>query len=257
MGQGIIGIIYDIWGAAIQPPKDKPEYSIRAPLLGINSEAFMHWPDYFGSVMQLCKEARGEGALVWLMKVSGTVHISRSDFSVLYPKLSSLLLKMTANPRRAIDLNINTSLEFLKAVMPSRISAMNGGTNEHLLSILTLETLPEDHKPPERYTAMRLHIPHELIVRLTPQWVRKYKRKRKEQAKDLSMPQDPAVNVLNRLVDFEVGEELLMHVAPSKEDLRRHFVDMQGGTDGGDGMVEITRDEGRSRGELTGAEKRI
>ena len=36
------GIIYDIWGAAIRPPEDRPEHRIHTPLLCINSEAFMY-----------------------------------------------------------------------------------------------------------------------------------------------------------------------------------------------------------------------
>ncbi len=111
------GIIYDIWGAAIQPPKDEPEHRISTPLLGINSEAFMYWPDNFESVVKLCKEVKDQGQLAWLMTVRGSVHISQSDFSLLYPIVASVLLKMTVNPRRALDLNINASLEFLKQVM--------------------------------------------------------------------------------------------------------------------------------------------
>ena len=114
------GIIYDIWGAAIQPPEDQPDHRIKTPLLGINSEAFMYWPDNFESVMALCHEAKDQNQLVWLMTVRGSVHISQSDFSLLYPRVSSILLKMTVNPRRAIDLNINASLEFLKQVMVGR-----------------------------------------------------------------------------------------------------------------------------------------
>lgn len=36
------GIIYDIWGAAIQPPEENINYRINKPLLVINSEAFMY-----------------------------------------------------------------------------------------------------------------------------------------------------------------------------------------------------------------------
>jgi platelet-activating factor acetylhydrolase len=80
------GIIYDIWGAAIQPPEDEPDHRIKTPLLGINSEAFMYWPDNFDSVMALCREVKEQGQLAWLMTVRGSVHISQSDFSLLYVK---------------------------------------------------------------------------------------------------------------------------------------------------------------------------
>ena len=36
------GIIYDVWGMAVTPPKDNPAHRIHSPLLGINSEAFMY-----------------------------------------------------------------------------------------------------------------------------------------------------------------------------------------------------------------------
>jgi platelet-activating factor acetylhydrolase len=114
------GIIYDIWSAAIQPPEHEPNHRINTPLLGINSEAFMYWPDNFESVMSLCREVKEQDQLAWLMTVRGSVHISQSDFSLLYPWISSVLLKMTVSPRRAIDLNINASLEFLKQVMVGR-----------------------------------------------------------------------------------------------------------------------------------------
>ena len=251
------GIIYDIWGAAIRPPEDKPEHRIHCPLLGINSEAFMYWPDNFESVMSLCKEAKEHDVLVWLMTVRGSVHISQSDFSILYPQLSSLFLKMTVNPQRAIDLNINASLEFLKLVMPARISAMNRGTNEHLLEISTLETLPEEHRPDQKWTAMRLRIPHEMRIRLTPQWARRYVRKKKAQAKNLSLPRDPMGNVLEGLEDVKIGEEIWMHVAPTKDELKRHGVEMKGGTEEeGGGMVDVTGREGNGRRERPGIEQR-
>jgi len=68
------GIIYDIWGAAIQPPEDERN-RIKKPLLCINSEAFMYSPTHFEAVLTLGKEARANGALSWLMTVRGTVHM--------------------------------------------------------------------------------------------------------------------------------------------------------------------------------------
>jgi platelet-activating factor acetylhydrolase len=248
------GIIYDIWGAAIQPPEEAPEHRIHTPLLGINSEAFMYWPDNFKSVMSLCKEAKEQGQLAWLMTVRGSVHISQSDFSILYPRVSSLLLKMTCNPRRAIDLNINASLEFLKAVMPRQISTMNRGTNEHLLEVSTLDMLPGDHRPVEKWTAVRLRIPHEMRMRLTPQWVRKRKRVKSGRGKALRLPRDPMGNVLEGLEDFEgPGEEIWMHVAPTKEELERHGLSPKkelkdhGETGMVDSEVDVERESDRQR----------
>jgi platelet-activating factor acetylhydrolase len=252
------GIIYDIWGAAIEPPEDEPNHRIQMPLLGINSEAFMYWPDNFESVVSLCKEAKGQEQLVWLMTVRGSVHISQSDFSLLYPRISSLLLKMTVNPRRAIGLNINASLEFLKQVMPARISSMNRGTNEHLLEIRTLENLPEDRRPDQKWTAVRLRIPHELQIRLTPQWVRKAARKKKSQDAERRLPRDPQGNVLESLEDLEPGDEIWMHVAPTKDELEKHGLEPKKELDNhqNSGMVDVTGDEGRNSGDHRGIEQR-
>ncbi|KAH7371457.1 platelet-activating factor acetylhydrolase, isoform II-domain-containing protein [Cadophora sp. MPI-SDFR-AT-0126] len=223
MGQGII---YDIWGAAVQPPESEPRHRIDSPLLAINSEASMYWPDTIESVMSLCHEAKVHNVLVRMMTVR-----------------ASLLLKMTVNPRRAIDLNINASLEFLKMVMPTRICTMKRGTNEHLLAVSILEKLPSEHRPNEKWAAMRLRIPHELRIRLRPQW---------------SLPTDPQGNVLEGLEDLQLGEEIWMHVAPTKEELKRH-----GLTPGKElknhqssGMVDVTGQKSRCRDRHRGIEQR-
>ena len=252
------GIIYDIWGAAIQPPEDEPRHRIDSPLLAINSEAFMYWPDNFESVMSLCQEAKDHDALVWMMTVRGSVHVSQSDFSLLYPQIASLLLKMTVNPRRAIDLNINASLEFLKIVMPARISAMNRGTNEHLLEVRTLEKLPSEHRPNQKWTAMRLRIPHEMRIRLRPQWFRRHERKKRRKSMSKHLPTDPQGNVLEGLEDLQLGEEIWMHVAPTRDELERHGVtpgkDLENHQDSG--MVDATGEEGRCRDQHRGIEQR-
>ncbi|KAE8451342.1 hypothetical protein EG329_003971 [Mollisiaceae sp. DMI_Dod_QoI] len=241
------GIIYDIWGAAIQPPQDDPGHRIHTPLLAINSEAFMYWRDNFEEVMSLCKETKEQGQLAWLMTVRGSVHISQSDFSLLYPRIASLFLKMTVNPRRAIDLNVNASLEFLKLVMPDRISAMNRGTNEHLLEVRILEKLPSDHRPSDKWTAVRLHIPHELRIRLTPQWVRRQARNKRQQDAKKRLPTDPQGHVLEGLHDLELGEEIWMHVAPTKEELERHGLEpsKELETHQRSGIVDVNGTEGQ------------
>ncbi|KAI9817138.1 MAG: hypothetical protein M1827_001250 [Pycnora praestabilis] len=195
------GIIYDIWGAALNPPEDVPEHRIHTPLLGINSEAFMYWPANFKAVTALMDEAKEQGALCWLLTLRGSVHLSQSDFSLLYPHLCSLLLKMTANPKRILDLNINASLEFLKLVMPERISAINRALdNENLLQKETLDELPDEHRPDPKWMAARLKIPHEMSSRLTPNLKRKAK----------------------RLGASDGEDEIWMHIAPTQEDLRKH-----------------------------------
>ncbi|KAH9209412.1 hypothetical protein DL95DRAFT_428188 [Leptodontidium sp. 2 PMI_412] len=209
-------------GAAIQPPEKEPRHRIDAPLLAINSEAFMYWPDNFESVMSLYHEAKDHDELVWMMTVRGSVHISQSDFSLLYPRIASLLLKMTVNPRCAIDLNINASLEFVKKVMLARISAVYRGTDEHLLEVRTLDKLATEHRPDEKWAVMRLRILHEMRIRLRPQWVRRHERKKRRNSFAKHLPRDPQGNVLEGLEDLELGEEIWMYVAPTKEELERH-----------------------------------
>lgn len=129
---------------------------------------------------------------------------------------------------------------------------MNRGTNEGLLEVSTLDELPSEHRPPDKYTAVRLRIPHELRIRLTPSWVRRYTRKKKR------VPRDPRGNVLEGLEDLELGDEIWMHVAPTKQELLRHGVQPDKGleTDQSDGMVEVTGQEGNSRSDHRGIEER-
>jgi len=143
------------------------------------------------------------------------MHLSQTDFSLLYPNISSLFLKMTVNPQRAIDLNINASLEFLKLVMPTRISAMNRGDNEGLLGVDTISELPLDHKPKSKWTGKRLRIPHELTNRMTPSLKRK----------------------ANRASGKDAEDEIWMHVGSTrKESLANGFEDgtQDGHTEGAD-----------------------
>ncbi|KAF1985531.1 hypothetical protein K402DRAFT_334111 [Aulographum hederae CBS 113979] len=201
------GIIYDIWGAALIPPDENDRHRIQTPLLGINSEAFMYWPDNFDAVEALMKEADSQQAPTWLMTVRGTVHVSQSDFSIIYPRLCALLLKMTANPKRALDLNLGASLEFLAKVSP-RCRAMVGRAmpSEELLSTDLLDEMPVEHKPKDDFIAMRLRIPHEFRSRVVPElakrvgWGGNGNGKKKELVKN----------------------EIWMHVSSDDEDVRRY-----------------------------------
>ncbi|KAK5009887.1 hypothetical protein LTR60_005086, partial [Cryomyces antarcticus] len=94
------GIIYDIWGAAVHSPDHQPNHRINRPLLGINSEAFMYWQSNFDAVRSLVEESSEHDALAWLLTVRGTIYVSQSDFSILYPNVCALFLKMTADPKR-------------------------------------------------------------------------------------------------------------------------------------------------------------
>lgn len=66
----------------------------------------MYWQKNFDAVMSLMKEANESGAPAYLLTVRGSVHISQSDFSLLYGGITNFLLKATVHPQRAIDLNI-------------------------------------------------------------------------------------------------------------------------------------------------------
>ena len=135
---------------------------------------------------------------------------------------------------------------------------MNRGTNEHLLEVSTLDELPSEHRPTDKYTAVRLRIPHEMRIRLTPSWVRRYTRKKKRRDAKKRVPRDPRGNVLEGLEDLELGEEVWMHVAPTKVELLRHGVKPNKGleTDQSDGLVEVTGQEGNSRSDHRGIEER-
>ncbi|KAF2205305.1 hypothetical protein GQ43DRAFT_437122 [Delitschia confertaspora ATCC 74209] len=175
------GIIYDIWGAPVKPPAENKRHRIHRPILGINSEAFMYWRSNFDAVMSLMEEARGQGAPAFLCTVRGSVHITQSDFAILYPHLCSFFLKATVNPRRAVDLNISASLEFLRDVMGEE----GGGkaiikrcmTDEELLGEDVLENIPDEHRPKSADMAEKLKIPHEFRTRLLATMQRKLKRK--------------------------------------------------------------------------------
>ncbi|KAF2868604.1 platelet-activating factor acetylhydrolase, isoform II-domain-containing protein [Massariosphaeria phaeospora] len=196
------GIIYDIWGAPIKPPRDDPQHRIHLPLLGINSEAFMYWQSNFDAVTSLMNEAEEQGAPAYLCTVRGSVHISQSDFSVLYNHVTSLFLKATVHPHRAIDLNISASLEFLKTVTEGAGKSIIERclTDEELLEAALLDQLPDDHKPEDEYIAAKLKVHHEFRTRVAARVQRKIKRKKAHGF-------------------YKPGDEMLMHFKPSKENL--------------------------------------
>jgi len=209
------GIIYDIWGAGTAPADEEaPNHRIHAPLLAINSEAFTYWPSNFKLVESLIKEAQMEPAPspAWLMTLRGTVHISQSDFSLLYPHVCSFGLKMVANPQRALDLNINASLEFLSHVLPAERAQVNRAyKNENLLEseLSPLDRIPSTQmlKPDENYIAARLKIKHEWVYRISPKLFRKMQRRSNQK----------------RGRSTETGGEVWLHVKPTPETIRRHL----------------------------------
>lgn len=209
------GIIYDIWGAGTTPAeKEAPNHRIHAPLLAINSEAFTYWPSNFELVESLIKEAQSEPmpSPAWLMTVRGTVHISQSDFSLLYPHVCALALKMVANPQRALDLNINASLEFLSHVLPAELAQVSRAyKNENLLEseLSPLDRIPSAllHKPDDKFVGVRLKIRHEWVYRISPKLFTKLNRQANER----------------RGRPVENGDEVWLHVKPAPETIRQHL----------------------------------
>jgi platelet-activating factor acetylhydrolase len=196
------GIIYDIWGAAVSSPDEEDHQQISCPLLGINSEAFMYWQSNFDAVTSVVDVVRKQKIPGWLITVRGSVHISQTDFSILYPHICAFLLKMTANPKRALDLNIGASLEFLKHVMKDRSAIIRRSMkDEGILQLSAVDDLPAERRPASKWTAVRLKIPHEFRQRLVPKLERKVKRK-------------------NQNSSPETKDEVWVHISTTDEELK-------------------------------------
>lgn len=160
----------------------------------------MYWQSNFDAVQSLMREASEHGSPAYLLTVRGSVHISQSDFSVLYKHVSSFFLKATVHPYRAIDLNISyvsvfqcilalsiyshsfcsASLEFLRLVTPESGSGkaiidrcMN---DESILQTQPLDDVPDDHRPDDEWIAARLRVHHEFRRRVAAGVQRKFKR---------------------------------------------------------------------------------
>ncbi|ODQ56312.1 hypothetical protein SAICODRAFT_16327 [Saitoella complicata NRRL Y-17804] len=97
-------------------------HKIDKPVLTILSEGFLYWEENYQAVRRVCLEARSCNKQSYLLTVRGSFHLNQSDFGLLYPCLMHILCKATIDPRRALDININASLAFLKRVMPLRVA---------------------------------------------------------------------------------------------------------------------------------------
>ena len=143
------------------------------------------------------------------MTIRGTVHISPSDFAILYPHVCSFLLKTTVNPRRALDLHVNASLEYLRMICPQQTADIAYAfPDEGLLveDVNLLDQIPtaQLHKPHEKYTAARLKIDNEWKWRLAPRLKRRTGKK--ERLGEKGCPKD----------------EVWVHTKPDEEDVRRY-----------------------------------
>ena len=169
----------------------------------------MYWENNWNAVMSVMNEASEHGAPAYLLTVRGSVHISQSDFSIMYKHVASLALKATVHPLRAIDLNISASLEFLRLVIPDT----GGGksiinrcmTDEKILEIPVLDKMPDDHRPSDTWIGARLRIPHELRRRVASGLQRKFKRKVRG----------------GTGTEHATGDEMWCHYKPTDEELNK------------------------------------
>lgn len=168
------GIIYDIWGMPV--PEATPDRHISVPLLGVNSEAFMYWQDNFDVATRLIEEAQNAGQPAWLITVRGTVHISQSDFCILYPHIASAVMKTTMDPVRAIDVNIDASLDFLDRTLKTgdEQAFRRNLPTKKLLDLDLIGKMPTEHKPEPKWMAVRLKIQHERHKKLLPHAKQRY-----------------------------------------------------------------------------------
>jgi platelet-activating factor acetylhydrolase len=194
------GVMYDIWGAPIKTEGEKYR-PISCPLLGINSEAFMYWQTNLDTVTHLTREVREQDIPAWLLTIRGTVHVSQCDFSLLYPQLCTLFMKMSVNPKRAIDLNVGATLEFLRTIMPERTAIIKRTLEaEDILGIAALEDVPDVHKPNQKFIGGRLRIPHEFRARVVPKLERVIRRQTNE---------------------VQVEDEVWMHISTTQEEVEK------------------------------------
>ncbi|GAB7343937.1 hypothetical protein MBLNU457_1887t1 [Dothideomycetes sp. NU457] len=224
------GIILDIWGAGAKPTESESmRHRLRIPIIAINSEAFAYWPSNFEFVQKITSEANP--APTWQTTIRGSVHVSPSDFVILYPHVCSLFLKTTVNPRRGIDLHINMALEFLKLIQPELTSHISHAfPSEGLLTgpATAMDQIPmhQKHKPhKDKYTAARLSIEHEWMWRLLPRVDKKLRAKKNDeqnQNRDGRFPADATeVWVHNKPADGEVQKYLERDVEAERREMER------------------------------------
>ncbi|KAH7375231.1 platelet-activating factor acetylhydrolase [Plectosphaerella cucumerina] len=215
------GIALDAWGPAT-PELSEDVGRISKPLLAVGSETFMHWQANFDRLVGLCEEAREEkpDALAWMMTIRGSTHLSQTDFAVVYSGWMDILAKNMVDPLRALYLTAATSLEFLKLTLPATHRARELWLDEGILkSIPPLAPNPgeeeglQDHRPDDKWIAVRLRVDNELSLR-AKNWLRRRKRA-------LAPHRDGASDGFGRgLASWERGDEVLMHFSPGQEVVR-------------------------------------
>lgn len=168
------GCLYDIWGMPVS--EATKEHSIKVPILEINSEAFMYWDENFAVSERVAKESQSAGQDAWLLTARGTVHISCSDWCVVYPRIASALMKMTMDPIRAIDVHVDATLDFLDRTikLDDHQAFRRNLPQRKFLDVDMIKELPTEHKPEAKWMAVRLKIKHEGRKRLQFNARRKY-----------------------------------------------------------------------------------
>lgn len=218
------GILLDAWGPAAPEAKPGSDQRITKPLLSIGSEAFMYWTENMDRISDICKEAKDDGALCWMLTVRGSTHLSQTDFAVLYPKAMSNIIKTLVHPLRGIHLTVASSLEFLKLVLPRQRTATydtSGWVDEGLLKMNYPDSeIPSEHKPSDKWIAARLKIDNELQLRMQGWWARR--RKKKADSSE-HVPRDARGKpIWGRLQTWGPGEEVWVHMCPTKDEVERH-----------------------------------
>ncbi|KAK0731148.1 platelet-activating factor acetylhydrolase, isoform II-domain-containing protein [Lasiosphaeris hirsuta] len=213
------GILLDTWGPAT--PESTEQDRLKKPILSVGSEAFMHWKENHDRVETMCREARTSGAPCWMVTIRGSTHLSQTDFAVLYPNWTSLLMKTIVNPKRAIHLTAHSALEFLKTTLPSYQTRFNNNSEawagERLLSKATSGTkVLSDHRPDDKFVATRLKIPHEFSLRLKGLVSRL-------RSQDPSVPTDTSGKPLVGLLNWGAGNEIWVHQSPTPNDVNHYM----------------------------------
>ncbi|KAI4864882.1 platelet-activating factor acetylhydrolase, isoform II-domain-containing protein [Hypoxylon rubiginosum] len=205
------GIVLDAWASATPKMGEMTHQPLRKPLLAITSEAFMHWTDNFNRMSDIVSETRDSGAPCWMMTIKGSTHLSQTDFAILYPRWMSMFIKTVVNPRRAVYLTVNSSLEFLSRVLPPECTSGNVWMDEGILRTKPYTTeLPRDYRPNDKFMASRLRIPHEFRLR-TGNWLR-----RKSRVSEVAT--DIKGKPLTGLVNYARGNEVWIHFSPDQEE---------------------------------------
>ncbi|KAK2014983.1 hypothetical protein LZ32DRAFT_616572 [Colletotrichum eremochloae] len=141
------------------------------------------------------------------MTIRGSTHLSQTDFAILYATWMDLLMKTLVNPLRAIYLTISPSLEFLKITLPPEHTKYSMWVDEKILKTTEppsapLDAVTHDHRPDDRWIAVRLKVDNEATLRLKS-WFRHKRRVLLRKGQGSGMP--------SRLIDWGEGNEVWMH----------------------------------------------